>query len=760
MFRQFICVILVLSAPGIGACDDPGNPTPDSVADTGLDTAVQDAVGDTNPQDDTLAPETDATAPDLPIPKDADADAHGLDASDSQDSADLQNDTLDANDSQDGNDSSDAPSEVAIDASQDTADTSPDTADASSPDTADAADAADAQDSGDNGVPPKLYDFRVGVDQPDRIYFKSDKPIVGSDATGFHVSLHTVAAIAVSPDALEGHYLSLTEVLNFWDNTTVRYEGGGDITDTSSRPLAAFTLTYVFNDIPEPASTSERFVTNSAAGGGDGLTESSAWTLAEAFANAEPGETVWMKAGDYGDQNFEITRVGTATNPIKFIGYKATAGDIDSNYWDYGIPFSATEMPTLTGTFSDVQYGRGIYWISSHYVILRNFQMTKYFKGMESGPQPAHANSHLIFDRVNGYDFDQPEVWDTYSSGFVFNASQTGNDHFRFINSVIMEYEMIGLGIMGDGASLIDNVKIYHDNNDVKPDYQMNVSGDFNIIRNSHVEIKGSYYSASTHGIGIRGADKLSNTYNLIEKSTALNLNESFYIRNVGCDYNVIKDCYAGNNGATDLYRGGVYIWGGADHNTIERVVVEDAYVGIGFKDNFEEDSVPAEDFEIGRNNLIRNCTFNNVTRAIQIEEQTEGGDGILYDNQIANCTFHNIGHLFYYDTNLDVQGLEFINCSLSNVAEYANGAPTEGESFTHCNFWDYWGDNGDPPPGVGNISMAPEFVDGAGGDLHLTPASPLVDAGMTLQSVPYDLDGAHRPSGAAHDIGAYELAQ
>lgn len=47
------------------------------------------------------------------------------------------------------------------------------------------------------------------------------------------------------------------------------------------------------------------------------------------------------------------------------------------------------------------------------------------------------------------------------------------------------------------------------------------------------------------------------------------------------------------------------------------------------------------------------------------------------------------------------------------------------------------------------------------GSDYHLrtdAPASPAIDAGQTRADVPTDLEGTSRPSGAAFDIGAYEL--
>jgi hypothetical protein len=50
-----------------------------------------------------------------------------------------------------------------------------------------------------------------------------------------------------------------------------------------------------------------------------------------------------------------------------------------------------------------------------------------------------------------------------------------------------------------------------------------------------------------------------------------------------------------------------------------------------------------------------------------------------------------------------------------------------------------------------------PQFVNLAGRDFHLKPASPLINSGATLANVPNDFDDATRPAGRAHDIGAYK---
>jgi len=54
-------------------------------------------------------------------------------------------------------------------------------------------------------------------------------------------------------------------------------------------------------------------------------------------------------------------------------------------------------------------------------------------------------------------------------------------------------------------------------------------------------------------------------------------------------------------------------------------------------------------------------------------------------------------------------------------------------------------------------IAAADPLVDVAGGDYHLAAGSEAIDAGTAEDAPDHDIDGAVRPQGAAHDVGAYE---
>jgi len=67
---------------------------------------------------------------------------------------------------------------------------------------------------------------------------------------------------------------------------------------------------------------------------------------------------------------------------------------------------------------------------------------------------------------------------------------------------------------------------------------------------------------------------------------------------------------------------------------------------------------------------------------------------------------------------------------------------------------------NGDPCDLYYNIYLDPQYVDAVNGNLHLTGASPCVDAADPASSVLSDFDGNARPNGAYADLGAFEYSR
>jgi len=587
-----------------------------------------------------------------------------------------------------------------------------------------------------------LSNFRIENSYKNRVYFDVKGDISGLTKQGFVISGKSISSINTS-----GNYFTVTSSFNFWDNNTIRLGENSDSSDVNTK-VHNFTLSYIINSILEPEANTYRYVTTDANGGGDGKSEATAWTLKEAASNAVAGMTIWIKAGDYGSiQNWTINKSGTASNPIKYIGYKSSIEDITSNYFDYGITMDSSEMPTFNG--GDTSKYHMAIQTNGSYFILRNIQTSQYYRSFYTTGTP----NNFILDRFNIKDNYHPT--ESGPSGIYIRTSNP--HHIRVKNSITVNCSMHGTFIQDENAefNLFDNIKSY--NNQVgakeRQDYHISINGQNSIIRNCYAEnFNNTETNGSTHGIGIRGAGHPNNNYNLIEKSTGVNCQENFYIRNNSCSYNVIKDCSALNNSTTQSYEdcGGLWLWGGVHYNIYERCTVKGmTYCGIGLKDNNEEVSGGADD--IGSNNIVRNCTFENVKYAVlgTCDDPASFRDGKFYNN-----TFNNANYFYKNKENTTITGLEVNNNIFNNVSSNLGGIP--GMIFKNNNFFNSWTSS----LGSNAMNVDPKFKNVTGGNFRLEADSPLINKGKNLNEVQYDFDGNFRPQGSSTDIGAFEYQE
>jgi hypothetical protein len=142
-------------------------------------------------------------------------------------------------------------------------------------------------------------------------------------------------------------------------------------------------------------------------------------------------------------------------------------------------------------------------------------------------------------------------------------------------------------------------------------------------------------------------------------------------------------------------------------------------------------------------NNTVSDCAANNSSNASGSRGAfgVGGGPSTLLMNLRNNIADQNPGEIY-------------IDGSLGQI---------KGDH----NLW--FGVGSGPAQTINNLNVDPQFVNRAGGDLHLTTTSPAKDAGLTVvPSNPFvvnpgpgqvrDKDGTLRPQGTAFDLGAYEF--
>jgi len=589
----------------------------------------------------------------------------------------------------------------------------------------------------DTGTPPPggtfpvLYRFRVEAASQDRVYFASTEPITATTTDGFTISGKTISGVVINGTDLDGHYFTVTSPFDFWDNNTIRYEGGSDLEDADGNGLHDFTLRYIENHIPEPDATTDIYYVDAAtSSSGDGSSEATAFkTISEAAALAGPGTMIWVKAGDYGNERVVLAASGTATDPVKLVGYQTTPGDSPTLTRSVGMAFDANEMPLLSGSGSGV----GI-TTDNRYTIVRNMQVENYTDLIMGKGRDVLFS---VFDNVYLQDGE---------SGLYVNDNDSQN--VRFINSYVADCSSKGIRIQNK-HNLIDNVwsvssRVVHE------DYYISVYGGVdggdNIIRRSYVH-RFVDDTHTGHGISIKGGSPtFTHEHNLIEDCEIINSkNGSIEFRHSNVKYNVARGIYIHQDSSDyATYRSsGISFENGCSYNRVENSVIAAARA-FAFTENEEDGSATQSGGDY--NTIVNTLVFGSrsVIAAITPTVNT--------NNRFIGCTFHDtdyfVTQLSGTTTNMFDDTNEFIGCSISSLPDYIwYGSPTP--TFVSGNFYESWGTEG-----AGATTHNPQYTDAATGDY--TPLNTAMQAATLMSEALYDINDRERADPST--IGAFEM--
>ncbi len=621
---------------------------------------------------------------------------------------------------------------------------------------------------------PILSNFRVLDSEKSRVYFDSNEAITGAVVSGFIISEKSITGLHIETGQITGHYFTVNSAFDFWSNNTIRYEGGSDLKNSNGQELNEFTLEYIQNTIQEPSSTGNViYVDSEATGSNDGSSEQNAFRTIEQGIDAisGPGDIVYVKARatTYSSGNYvNNLNYGSASNPIKIIGYKDTPGDITSNYYTYqwgskAPELNPLEMPLIDGNNTTTV---GLSLENSSYIIIRNIQVQKTLYGLRA----QNGSSHAIIDNCNTKD--QYGSGTQEGAGIFFSAPKTGASsylqpsYYRATNSFAINAGMIGINVWGS-SSLVKNSSSYCDRSGeggrVGSDYYISVRGSNSIVTDCIAESIDENVNGSNHAIGVKSAtigfgdgDEGSvSQYNLFQRLyVRTGGNEYLQARNNGANYNVFKDSeLVGINGKGV----GISNQTGCRYNIFERIKGHGLEQAMTFKGGTESGSNPIHNITQG--NIIRNSVFYDC-KYIMINFVSLNIQNTFRDNHIYNCTFSNITRAFSKGLSTSSTYMQFDNnriqnCLFNDIIEEDNGNnfPKLAQmwSISNSNFFQTFA----VPSWVTESSTLDPKLDG---NFKISPATPseIYDGGINIPGSSEDYERKYRVNNK-FSIGAYD---
>jgi len=470
----------------------------------------------------------------------------------------------------------------------------------------------------------------------------------------------------------------------------------------------------------------------------DGLTENTAWrTISYAASSSSPvnaGDTVYIKAGDYGNDDIFIDKNYSVNDArISFIGYQSVPGDISSFDFTYGDNVDATVMPLINP--SDRTVGEGINLSDIYSITIKNIQIANCLGGINIWNSTSQNSNHKL-ENV----FLQNIGWE-YSTAITLKEA----NNCSINNCLVVNSTGAGIDAWGDNNNF-ENCNIYSNESQLVPDgsytsmdYYIVLKGSNNTVQNCYAERDGDLEDVG-HGFEI----KESGENNLFVNCTVKNMIAGcFSVRWSGVQNNEFKNCHALGGVSNDV--SAFMVREGANHNTFTSCISDGCQAGIRFL-------LAGEDSDTcGYNNSFNNCIIKNSEWAIDLNPYFYNSAPVL-DNSINNCVIDNSNYLF--NCERPNSGNLLVNCIITNVNQLSSGGNTLNFNYQYSDFFN----NGFAMlTGMGNISGNPLYVDASIGNYHLQELSPCIDSGIPITSLVVDFNAVSRPQGAGYDMGIYE---
>ncbi|MDM8525365.1 right-handed parallel beta-helix repeat-containing protein [Desulfococcaceae bacterium HSG8] len=339
------------------------------------------------------------------------------------------------------------------------------------------------------------------------------------------------------------------------------------------------------------------------------------------------------------------------------------------------------------------------------------------------------------------------------ASGTVFGATLRVPDEYFTIQKAIDAASALDVVIVADGTWKGTGFK----NLDVKLITVRSENGPEKCIIDC--EGDGTAFSVSGNASEVSGFTITNASDTGIVAGDSSTISNCIITENVGdsgggvdCGSATIRDCLITGNRADD--GGGVYSYSG--NPIIANCIISDNFANRG------------AGIYSSRNANISGCTISN-----NLAGEDGGGVYFVYENNISNCviinnTASNGGGFYFQNFGSPIINCTVVNNESANPGGGIHGPSHEASLVVNSILWGntpdqtsgeleiYYSDVQGGFSGIGNIDADPLL----GNDNHLKAGSPCIDAGTSEMDAPdTDIDGASRPQGSGHDIGADEAS-
>ncbi len=426
------------------------------------------------------------------------------------------------------------------------------------------------------------------------------------------------------------------------------------------------------------------YVTTTGNSSNNGQSEASAWSLEYAMQAARAGDIIYVKAGNYGNQELIPQWSGDSGNPIKFVGYRNTPGDILSiqeSTFSYGDVIDPNRMPLLKG--SSFLSGKALQ-IHQNYFEIHNFQITDYLIGINSVGKNVVLKNVIITN--NG------EQNNNLTQGG--KSFQISGDNSLVENCFSLNANAEAINVKGGNNCTIRNTKVYSDNLNNLGGYYIAISngGTNNVIEGCTIyrDPRGDG-SADTHqGHGFIMKDQATN--NIVRNCKAYNT--GIEVNFSGVYNNTFDNIQIFGNFSTysNQYSSCITINNGAHHNTFKNITIKDtraAITFIDFDDGFVGSGGDRDENQGGNYNTFINLDVDLANSITLFNSKEIGWSATSKNNEFLNSTFKNVSSIPFI-TFQTTSGTKFTNCIFQNIP---SNVMTEGDPgtlpiyFENCTF-------------------------------------------------------------------------